>query len=103
MTETIIDRNTSVKRVAGLVYDVRVGAQQLRIIDLDREAIERGRSMTDAQRLLSGAELFDAACMMSEAGIRSDHPDYTDEQVLEELRRRIRIGQELRSRPYDRD
>jgi hypothetical protein len=66
------------------------------IIDFDREEVERARKMPVSVKLLAGADLFDAACEMSRMGIRSQNPEFTDAQVLEELRRRIRIGERLR-------
>jgi hypothetical protein len=68
------------------------------IIDFEREEVERGRNMPQSVKLLAGADLFDAACEMSKAGIRSQHPDFTEAQVLEELRRRIRLGENVRDR-----
>ncbi len=45
--------------------------------------------MTLEQRLRAGAELFDAACRFTLAGIRHQHPEYDETQALDELRRRI--------------
>jgi hypothetical protein len=45
--------------------------------------------MTFAEKFLAAAYLFDYACEVTKAGIRMQHPDFTEEQVLEELRRRV--------------
>lgn len=63
--------------------------QGLPIIDFDREEVERGRAMPEGEKLLAGAELFDAACEMAKAGIRSEFPHYTEKQVFAELVRRL--------------
>ena len=60
---------------------------------LDREEVEDARRMSFAQKFLGGAELFDYACAISIAGIRRQHPDFDDDQVMRELRRRIEIGE----------
>jgi hypothetical protein len=66
------------------------------VTTLRREEIARGRRMSVEEKLLAGAELFDYACEISKAGIRHDHPEFDERQVLEELRRRIRRGERLR-------
>jgi hypothetical protein len=53
------------------------------------DKIEQSRSMTESQRLEAGAELFDYACDITRAGIRMDHPEYSDADVERELRRRL--------------
>lgn len=70
---------------------------RVRIIDLDREAIEESRRLSFEQKFLAGAELFDYACAISRAGIRQQNPGFSDEQVRAELRRRIAIGERTRS------
>jgi hypothetical protein len=57
--------------------------------------VESARRQTFAQKFLAGAELFDYACQITEAGIRMQHPEFGDEQVRAELRRRIEIGGRL--------
>jgi hypothetical protein len=56
-----------------------------------REEIERARRQTFEQKFLAGAELFDYACEITKGGIRMQHPEYSDQQVLEELRRRLAL------------
>lgn len=59
------------------------------IQELDEEDVEDALRMTDEQKLRAGAELFEYACSITLAGIRCDHPDWSDDQALEELRRRV--------------
>lgn len=65
--------------------------------DFRREAIEDARAQTFEQKFLAGPELFDYACEITKGGIRGEHPDFTDEQVMAELRRRIEIGERRRA------
>lgn len=62
---------------------------------LHREDLEHARRMTFEQKFWAGAELFDYACAITMAGIRHENPLFTDTQVMDELRRRIRIGERL--------
>jgi hypothetical protein len=59
------------------------------ISQLDAEDLKQAREMTPWQKLRAGGDLFDDACRWTLAGIRRDHPDFTPEQAMEELRRRI--------------
>ena len=63
------------------------------IEELEREEVEDARRMSFAQKFLAGAELFDYACAISISGIRHQHPEFNDEQVMQELRRRVAIGE----------
>ena len=65
------------------------------IDDLRRDQIEQAQRMTEKQRLEAGGELFDYACRITSSGIRYDHPEWTDAQVLDELRRRIALAQRV--------
>lgn len=66
---------------------------------LRREEIEDARKQTFAQKFWAGAELFDYACEIAKAGIRMQHPEFNEEEVLAELRRRIAIGERLEGEP----
>lgn len=66
---------------------------------LRQEEIDRARKMTFAEKFWAGAELFDYACEITKAGIRMQYPGFTEEQVMDELRRRIEIGNRLEGRP----
>jgi hypothetical protein len=68
------------------------------LAQLDREDIEQARRMTPAQRLLAGAELFDYACQITKAGIRADHPNADDAELLRILRQRLELAQRIEDR-----
>jgi hypothetical protein len=59
------------------------------IDELRRDDLEQARHMTFEQKFWAGSELFDYACQITMAGIRHDDPSFSEEQVLNELRRRI--------------
>ena len=59
---------------------------------LDREKILRARTMTAAEKFRAGAELFEDACDLTRAGIRSRHPSWDTESIERELLRRLEIG-----------
>ena len=56
-----------------------------------RDKVENARELTFAQKFWAGAELFDSACEVTKAGIRWQHPDFSEAQVMDELRRRLEI------------
>ncbi len=59
---------------------------------LDREKILRARAMTVAEKFRAGSELFEDACDITRAGIRSRHPAWDGEAIERELLRRLEIG-----------
>jgi hypothetical protein len=63
------------------------------IEELDREDIEQARRMTFEQKFMAGAELFDYACRITKAGIRWENPTFTEQQVMDELRRRVAMDE----------
>lgn len=63
------------------------------ISQLDAEDLEQARLMTPSQKLRAGGDLFDDACRWTLAGIRNQHPDFTPEQAMDELRRRLDIAE----------
>ena len=63
--------------------------------DMFIEQVEQALRMTPAQRFRAGAELFDAACRFSLAGIRSNFPGASREECLERLRQRLAWAEEL--------
>ena len=69
------------------------------------QKVAQARRMTMTQRFLAGAELFDMSLVMMRAGIRSQWPDFTEEQVTAEVRRRLAIARRRddgdRYRPVD--
>jgi hypothetical protein len=65
------------------------------IDELEEEAIEDALRMSDEQKLLAGARLFEYACAITLSGIKADHPDWTHEQALQELNRRVQEQDEF--------
>ena len=63
------------------------------------DKVAAARRQTPASKFMAGPELFDYACSISMAGIRSQNPEYNDEQVRAELRRRLEIGRRIEERP----
>jgi hypothetical protein len=51
--------------------------------------------MTEEERLRAGPQLFDFACEWTKAGIRMDHPEADEAEVLKILRRRLAMAQKL--------
>jgi hypothetical protein len=62
------------------------------IDELYREEIDRARRMTPQQRLKAACELTDLAFDLMMSGIRWQHPDADDAEVLRIARERIAIG-----------
>jgi hypothetical protein len=62
------------------------------ISQLNAEDIEQARLMSPSQKLRAGGDLFDDACRWTLAGIRNQHPEFTPEQALDELRRRLDVA-----------
>jgi hypothetical protein len=63
--------------------------------DMLMEQVEQALRMTPRQRFLAGAELFDAACRFSLAGIRSSFPAASDQECRQRLRQRLVWAEEL--------
>jgi hypothetical protein len=59
------------------------------ISDLHRERLKAAARMSPEQKFIAGAELFDYACRLSMAGIRSQYPDASDAEVLNILKERL--------------
>ena len=55
----------------------------------------RARRTPMDEKILDGPRLFDLNCAMARSGIRSQFPDYSDEQVEQELRRRLAIARRI--------
>ena len=68
------------------------------IDQLHREDLEQARKMTFEQKFWAGAELFDYACRITMSGIRHENPTFTEEQILNELRRRLAILARIEAR-----
>jgi hypothetical protein len=76
----------------GPVSSSIINAVDQLISELDAEDGEQSRQMSGSQKLRAGGDLFDDACRWTAAGIREQHPEFTQRQVLDELRRRIEIS-----------
>ena len=59
------------------------------IRQLDVDDLEQARRMTGSEKLRAGGDLFDDACRWTLAGIRFQHPGISEEDALQELRRRL--------------
>jgi hypothetical protein len=69
------------------------------IDDIYREKVRRARRTPLAEKLLSGAELFEEACARMAAGIRMQYPDADHDAVLALMRRRLDRLRRVRERP----
>ena len=63
-----------------------------------RDKIDQARQMTEEQKLRAGGELFDYACWITRAGIRSQHPQANEAEVLEILRQRLDLRERREKR-----
>ena len=54
-----------------------------------QERVLRARQSSIAEKLMSGADLFEEVCERMAAGIRSQYPDYDDAAVLALMRKRL--------------
>ena len=61
----------------------------IRTTQLGRDEPDWAAEMSPADRFIAGARLFDAACRITMAGIRKQHPAATEEEVLQILRERL--------------
>jgi hypothetical protein len=57
-----------------------------------KKQIELYRAMTGKQRLKLSLDRYKFACEVTRSGIRHQHPDWDEEQVNQELRRRIELS-----------
>ena len=55
----------------------------------------RARQRSISEKILDGPELFENCCVLMRSGIRFQFPDYTDEQVEQEMRRRLSIQRRI--------
>lgn len=50
--------------------------------------------MTDEEKLLAGARLFDMACRVTLDGILSQQPGLSEQEALEILKQRLRLARQ---------
>lgn len=62
---------------------------------LYRERVLRARRTPPEERILEGPRLFDYACSITLAGLRSDLPGASDAELRQALHRRLEIKQKL--------
>lgn len=60
-----------------------------------RTKVARARRTPMAEKMLDGPRLFDQSCEIMRGGIRSENPEFTPEQVEQELRRRLAIARKI--------
>jgi hypothetical protein len=63
-----------------------------------RERVEKARGMSPEDKLPGGPRLFDHACSLMLAGIRSQFPDADERRVQEILRERLAVARRLENR-----
>jgi hypothetical protein len=68
------------------------------IHQLQREEIEDARRMTISQKLEASGDLFDYACSITLAGIKSQHPGISTEHAMAKLRARLDFAARTESR-----
>ena len=67
-----------------------------RLIDeLYRQELLAARAMPPVEKVLAGQRLFEAACRITLAGIRNQHPEFSEERCHEVLRDRLEFQRKL--------
>lgn len=65
------------------------------IDQLYREEVLDARKMSPEEKFLAGEELFEYACSITMAGIKSQNPEFSQEDCRRELERRLALGDRL--------
>lgn len=65
------------------------------ITELFREEVIEARAMSPVEKVLSGQQLFEAACRITLAGIRHQFPGASEEHCREILRERLELQRRL--------
>jgi hypothetical protein len=65
------------------------------IDQLYREEVLEARKMTPEEKFLAGEELFEYACSITLAGIKSQNPDFSEEDCRRELERRLQLQERM--------
>jgi len=58
-------------------------------IIIDDSYAEILRKMTGEQRVLATAEMFETAVLLIRANIKENHPDWSEERIKKEIRKRL--------------
>jgi hypothetical protein len=72
------------------------------IDQLYREEVERARKLTPAQRIEAAFELTDMAFSIMEAGIRAQHPEADDAEIVRLARERIALARRVEDAKFFR-
>jgi hypothetical protein len=72
-----------------------MGLDQEQIDAIYRERVLRARSMSPEAKMLDGPRLFAMACRITKDGIRADHPEADEEEVLRILRERLALREQM--------
>ena len=70
--------------------------------DSHNAQIEKYRRMSGQERLLVGLRLHELSCEIAREGIKAMQPEATDEDIAEELRRRLKLAYEIGKRTVAR-
>ena len=62
-----------------------------------RERVLRARRTPPEEKILAGPRLFDYACRITKDGIRSQHPDASEQEVEQILLQRLALRRRLRA------
>ncbi len=65
------------------------------IDDIYRSKVLRARAMSPEERVSGGLGLFAMSCEISKAGIRAQHPDADEAEVLRILKDRLALSRRL--------
>ena len=69
--------------------------REIRVEDIEREAIEAARARPPTERLLDGLRLFDRTCQIMTSGIRHERPDVDAHETMRILRERLPFARQL--------
>lgn len=59
--------------------------------------VKQAREMSAGAKFAAGAELFEEACLWTMAGISAQHPEASEAEKRQELRRRLDLGDRIHS------
>ena len=57
--------------------------------DIFREKVRRARLQSPERKLVAGLELFEESLVRIRGGVRAQFPDFSDDEIDDEVRRRI--------------
>jgi hypothetical protein len=60
-----------------------------------RDRVLRARRTPPEERIMDGPRLFDYACAITLAGLRSENPNATENELREALRQRLALAERL--------